>query len=243
MSLPAIDTSLVAPLNPLRLLDRLPARARATLEWTRPKIVAALADLRSSNLDDADIERAADTFAEPWKAILHFAFENLDAREILKSAETSFSSTTPELERLDPYVRDTANDCLANLRAFQRWTVAMTDEHEGPLEVTEADVDAAMREPVLRALLRSQVLLLAALLAPDDARDPEQDAELVSAAYLESCIPLDLLRRHGITVDPYADETPAQRGRRALRAAESVRAVLTEDDIEVLASARLRDLR
>lgn len=243
MSLPAVDTTLVAPLNPLRLLDRLPARARAALEWTKPRILAALAELRASKLDDADIDRATDTFAEPWKAILHLAFEHLEARQIAESIEASFSTPTSELERLDPYVRDTASDCLANLRAFQLWSVSVVDEHDGQLHVSEEDVDEAMQHPIMRALLRAQVLLLAALLAPAEPSDPDLDAELVAAAYLESCIPLDLLARHGVVIDPHADESPAERGRRTLRAAEAARAVLTEEDLEILASARLRDLR
>ena len=243
MSLPAVDTAFVAPLNPLRLLDRLPARARAALEWTKPRILAALAELRESKLEEADIDRATDTFAEPWKAIVRLAFEHLETREITESIEASFSSPTSELELLDPYVRDTASDCLANLRAFQLWTVSVVNAHDGQLEVSEADVDEAMQLPIARALLRAQVLLLAAILAPPKPSDPELDAELVAAAYLESCIPLDVLARHGVVIDPHADESPMERGRRTLRAAEAARAVLTEDDLEVLASARMRDLR
>lgn len=244
MSLPAVDTAFVAPLDPFALLDRLPARPRAELSWARPAIQRALESLHEGPLDEERLSAATRAFFEPMPAIAAALFKHLPASDNLALANSGTEELRAEgFRNVDAYTRDMALDALTILSAIFRHFAS--DANGSRLDVSTAEalnsadaLEAWTASPMARAYV---CLFAANKMPPSD--DPERQAhasELVGWAFLMLSSTLDQLARVGVVIDPFADEP---KGERTLRAAEAVRAVLDDVDLRILSEARMRDLR
>lgn len=244
VSLPAVDTTLVAPLDPLALLDQLPARARADLSWARPAIQKALESLHEEPLDDERLSAATRAFFEPMPAIAAALFQHLPASDNLSLSSRGMEAFRAEgFGNLDPHTRDMALDALTILSAI--FARLATEVGGVRLDVSTAE---SLKDPdaleswAASPMARAYVCLFAADKMPpsDDPARQAHASELVGWAFLMLSSTLDQLARVGVVIDPFADEP---KGDRTLRAAEALREVLDDEDLQILSDARMRDLR
>lgn len=243
MSLPAVDTSLVAPLDPSALMARLPARTRADLAWTEPALQRTLESLYEGPFEEERLQQAMHAFFELVRPIAEAVYANLPTSSGLELTTLGVNQLrTRGFLHLDPHTRDMALDALTILTAITN--SVSKSVRDSTLEPTTAD---SFKDPSVAAaftaspLVRSYVLLLAANKPfPDQPERQAHAGELVAWAFLMLSATLDRLARVGMVLDPFAGEA---HGERTLRAAEAVREVLDDEDLQILSEARMRDLR
>lgn len=236
-----------------RVLDRLPASLRAKVAWTRPTVRHVLARLRTEPLTDELVTSCAGEYIAPVLAISSTLVQHMSPVELTAMAQDSASMLRADLAKatdVDPETLDTFDWCVSIVHEIHRtFSALMMDVDLAAISAppTQAQI-AELATPPLRGLITGQVLLAAAAgLAGDAASagrgvDGERMAELVDRAFLALTEATDDLRRVGMRIEPFGDDTTAQRGQRILRAALHVRESLGQAP-EHLDSSRLRTLR
>ena len=248
LAVPAIPagSGAFAVLDVESLLAHLPAETRARVVWAQAPIKAALQRLRTEPLTDELVQSAArqawppvlvltqafwESFAtnrEQWRTTL--------AADVLRDREA--------LERLvdDDDARDTIAWIFGVLRSYYDFVLTAVQPDPIPT-VSQEELESVIDDKNFLPLLAGQVALLGAIDAAKANADAERVRDLLDVAFLELNKARAALRRHGLWLTPFPDETQDERGARAIRYAQRVRGVLSEGDIEALEAARLRDLR
>ena len=111
------------------------------------------------------------------------------------------------------------------------------------LSVPDDALATIMENDDFQSLLAGQVALLGAIDAAKTNADVDRARDLLDVAFLELNKARVALRRHGLWLTPFPNETPDQRGARAIRYAERIRDALSEADMQALEGSLLRDLR
>lgn len=235
------------------LLDRLPAEQRAQLKWRAGEVVSGLLRLYEG-------EPTRERIVEVSAAFLR---GNLTLHEHLATPPWELGGTLlPDLDGLiaddlavlRAYVEPTAADAAdwvwyGAWRPFLQWL----DKALEQLPSSQVDdLYAAWRD--LRAhahelcigpaggIHRGLVLLLAAFRGARQHLDVAQTEELAYLAFEHACEGVDAAAADGIHLADTRSMSE-DRAARAIRSAEALRAELTEEDMAILQSARLGDLR
>jgi len=232
-----------------RVLDRLPASARAQVMWTRPVLRDAFAKLRDEPLSDDLVNAVACTFVKPMAAVGLAVSECLSSNELGAIVQDSMSVMRSDLagsEGADAETLDTVEWCLEILRGVAR-TFATLGGSLPSTPPSPEDMDSVADGPV-RGLVVGQMLLMAAASAARGRKESppavshERIGELVDRAFLALTRFVDSLRREGIVIEPFADDTTQLRAARVIRAADGVREAL-HDVPDGLGSARFLSMR
>ena len=227
-------------------LARLPAETRARVVWARAPINAALLRLRQEPLTDELVRSAA---KQAWTPVLAIAKAFWDSfatnREQWRGALAADLQRDREaLERFvdDDDARDTIEWIFGVLRSYYD-VVLVVAQPNLILSVPDEALASIVEDTDFLPLPAGQVALLGAIDAAKANEDAERARDLLDVAFLELNKARVALRRHGLWLTPFPDETQDQRGARALRYAERIRGIFSEEDVQALGAARLRDLR
>lgn len=235
------------------LVEELPPDQRAAFKWLRPTLWQAFDELLSGQLDDEAVERAARGVL-PALLRIGAALQHAGGRALARLAEISSLGWRLAGEKvghfLDPGSADLADWAL---RVFVRiHELALTNLDAGFAQAldnarfpTEQEFGDFMGQNSA-ALFRAQILLMTLFEAAnrDGHEFVSRGQELAELAFLEATAAVEILEtEHGILIDPYAGEDLKTRNARALRSIGHTRAVLDENDFEVLEGARLSVLR
>ncbi len=226
-------------------LSRLPAAARARVAWAKKPIESALARLRTEPLTDDLVARVAEEAWKPIASLGRAAWEIMDSD--LDEWRARFVDDFKQEERQladfvgDDDARDTLRWVLGLLQSFLGLALAVpADLVIPPDEALFASLGADQDfQPYPRAL----VALMGAAETRKAGGDPERARELLDVAFLEMNRFRATLRRAGVSLTPFPNETVEERRRGLLESAERLRRSLSDEDWRVLEQARMRDLR
>ena len=241
-----LSTGSLAILSIDALFGRLPAEVRATIAWAQPPIREALHELRKGELTDEAVEKAA---RQTWPAMqaLVLAFWKSVAQNRGAWGATLVAELRHDQEKLEQFVEDEdSRETVEWLFSFWEVMLHLCLPLMSPAllqAVPEAAWMKAAEDPELLPFLTGSIALTAALEAANDGEDRERARDLLDTAFLELNRARAHLRRIGLWVSPFQEETGVARVARTLRYAERARAVLTIEDVATLKAARVRDLR
>jgi hypothetical protein len=227
------------------LLDRLPAQVRAGLAWTKAPIAAQLRRLQSEAVTDALLDEVTRAIAAPLQALGRTFLEFMAAnQDVLRAAV--MDDIGRDERRVQSYVDDadavdTAEWAFGFLRSFFNATLPLL-ELVGPYELQNA-VQYGLEDSRMADLVHGQIALMGAIEAVKNEAPRDRVIELVEIAFLRLMRARDHFRKVGFWVSPFPEETTEQRTQDALRYAERLREVLTEDDWATFGQARFGDLR
>lgn len=238
------------PASPLLDVDAtlrlLPADVRASVAWARKPFHDASARLRTEPLTDAMI---ADATSAAWKAIvsvrraLSEVHESTDGDDMRSRASDEMKT---EIEQLAAFVDDDASrDTLEWITGFLRCftEVVLSLPREDFVELVETLPEGLAEDEAFAPYIRGLVVLMAANDVRREGDDPARARDLIDVGFVELTKFRGALRRRGLSVSPFARETPEARARGLLASARSLRETLTDDDWRTLEEARLHDLR
>lgn len=216
-----------------RLSDRLPAAARAWIQWAPQMIERALDRLLVPPLGDevadcaADVSRALAGF---WSALLAVSPDLDGLRGELRTSQDQKLRLI--LDRLDPASADAAEWAFrAMIKLGELFLEAMAKDPAGVQAVSPDDLVAAAKHPIAGGMIRAQVLLMAIVHAIENQR-PVPAAHLEDLAYaalMNAAVIVDALQAGGLVIEPFPGESSAQRAARIGRYASHARSVLPED--------------
>jgi hypothetical protein len=244
-SIPA-GSSAFTVLDVESILGRLSAEARARVIWAKAPIQEVLLQLEQEPLTDELVASAARRAWNPVWTLSRALWEAFAAnREQWRAALAADLKRDGEvLERIvgDEDSQETLRWIFGLLRAYYDLvlTVAQPDLI---LSVPESEIAALADATEFLPLFAGQVALLAAIDAAKVVGKAARARDLLDVAFLELKKAQVSLRRHGLWLMPFPNETQEQRGDRAIRYAERLRKVLSEEDAQVLDAARLQTLR
>lgn len=227
------------------LLERLPAQLRASLAWTKAPIASQLRRLQSEAVTDGLLDEVTRAIAAPLqtlgRAFLEFMAANQD---VLRAAV--MDDIGRDQRRVQSYVDDddavdTAEWAFGFLRSLFNATLPLL-ELMGPSDVENA-VQYGLEDSRLADLLYGQIALMGAIEGVKNEAPRERVIELIDVAFLRLMRTRDHFRQVGFWVSPFPEETTEQRTQDALRYAERLREILTEDDWATFGQARFGDLR
>jgi hypothetical protein len=227
------------------LLERLPAQARANLAWTKAPIAAQLRRLQSEAVTDALLDDVTRAIASPLQTLGRTFLEFMAAnQDVLRAAV--MDDIGRDQQRVQSYVEDadavdTAEWAFGFLRSFFNATLPLL-ELVVPSELENA-IQYGLEDSRMADLLRGQIALMASIEAVKSQAVRAKVTELVDIAFLRLMRARDHFRQVGFWVSPFPEETTEQRTQDALRYAERLREVLTEDDWATFGQARLGNLR
>lgn len=95
------------------------------------------------------------------------------------------------------------------------------------------------RSPI-EGLLEAYVMLLALLRALERGIPREQVEELADRAYLTASGNVELLSARGVDLNPLRRLSPEQRFQKLLQAIKNIQGVMTDEDADIILSARVR---
>lgn len=228
------------------ILGRLSAEARARVIWAKVPIQAVLLELQDEPLTDELVASAARRAWWPVWSLSRAFWEAFAAnREQWRAALAADLKRDGEvLERIvaDEDSQETLRWIFGLLRAYYDLvlTVAQPDLI---LSVSESEIAGLADDREFLPLFAGQVALLAAIDAAKVTGKADRARDLLDVAFLELKKAQVSLRRHGLWLTPFPSETQEQRGDRAIRYAERLRMVLSEEDVQALDAARLQTLR
>ncbi|MBM4355716.1 MAG: hypothetical protein FJ109_18325 [Deltaproteobacteria bacterium] len=231
-----------------RLVARLPAKQRAALIWSPEAVRKALLQLHREPLSRMAVAEVGlevfRSFHRCWPLLMEF----LRAPEVLRAELSAAWQEKVLLLRsavVDPAVADAAEWAFRSLSAFFDFflSVAANEVMEGLPAFDERELERTLTEDGPGCIFRTQVLLMAILEGAAGKMDSGRAEELAVMAFMEASSALNALAREGIRLDPFRGETSEQRTRRILRYSEFARGSLSDEALEVLASARVHGLR
>lgn len=229
------------------LLAKLPASARAQVAWVKAPILDGVRRLRTEAFSDALLDEVVATTLRPLAALGRTFVELMAAnRDLLRaSIMEDFERDRTRLQAYvaDPDAADTADWGLGFLRSFYDATLTYVEPGQLPTSYDNEELEQALENKAFRALMRGQVALMAALEGVKAEASPDKVVELLDIAFLQLVDVRDHLRQHGLWISAFPEETPEERRQGALRYAERLREVLTDDDWGSFGEARLGDLR
>jgi hypothetical protein len=227
------------------VLSRLPAEARARVAWAKRPIENGLARLRTEPLTDDLVAEVADETWEPVASLGRAAWEIIGSD--LDEWRARFVDDFKEEERQladfvgDDDSRDTLRWVLGLLQSFLGLTLALPPDFVARLDQTLFSALGADEEfkPYIRAL----IALMGAAETRKAGGDRERARELLDIVFLELKKFRGTLRRAGVSLTPFPNETVEERRHGLLDSADRLRRSLSDDDWRVLEQARMRDLR
>lgn len=227
------------------VFGRLPAEVRAKLAWAKRPFQEALERLRHEPLDDEALEGAAMAIIEPSLSLTSALWQTVANRDGARAA------LLEDFNRDEAHLRDylddeDAADTLAWLVAFVRSFFGMVFLVFSPEQLAEIDPEVLEKhaaDPRLIPFYKSQVALMAAVECSKHGDPRERAIALLEVAFLEMMAVRDEMRRDGLWLPLFPQETPAERREATLRYALRLREALTDDDWTVLDEARMGDLR
>jgi hypothetical protein len=227
------------------LLAKLPAAARAQVAWVKAPILEGVRRLQTEAFSDALLDEVVAATLRPLAA-LGRTFAELMAvnRDLLRaSIMEDFERDRTRLQAyVDADAADTAAWGLGFLRSF--YDAVLT--YVGPSQVPtlhDDEVEHAFDIKPFRTLMRGQVALMAALEGVKAEAPSSKVAELLDIAFLQLIDVRDHLRQQGLWISAFPDETSEERRQDALRYAERLREIFSDDDWGSFGEARLGDLR
>lgn len=224
-------------------LARLPAQARAELEWARKPIQQALARLRTEALTDALIVEVADAIAQPMQSVSKAA-----SLALSMSSDDSRAALMQEIQReeelLVSFLRDEDSTdslrwILGLLRSVYQHTAYLPKQAFANL--SDGAWNEAYARPEMKHLLQAYVALMATAEEARAQGSPERAADLIDVAFLE----LSSFRRLAkvSALSPFPFETLDDRRARLLTYSDRLRDSLGEADWGAIEAARMRELR
>lgn len=227
-----------------RMVELLPAEARAQLAWSPTEIRAALSTFLGGPKDDATLQQLVAVLVSQFRLIGSVTLSLMAHPDLLRSElEGMWRKDAVALrERISPLATDAADWVFRAWGAFMDLVFsvmhAMHTELAGMLGGSDDEILHRPGYP-----LRAQALMMAATEAARGGGSEEVTSELVLRAFDETVLMLEQLQRFGIHLDPYRGETLAERGTRLSRYADYLRNELSEADMRVLEGSRMRTLR
>jgi hypothetical protein len=220
------------------LCSRLSSEERATLRWSPTTLRSALGELLHGDLNDAAIEQAAQVLTGVMFDLAPMLESHLTRVGALRSEfQTLWSSDVALLKRV---LGEAAADSAE--WALRAWAAVVEASMSGAVDVALPRF-ATEVEQLINAKLYVQTLIMAVLEGARDGAPLARLEELAYRAYDLAQLMMERAARAGLSLDPFRGETAAERGARIRRYARHVRAVLTDDDVRDLTSARLGSLR
>ena len=137
--------------------------------------------------------------------------------------------------------RDTLRWVLGLLSSFMGLALAIPPEFVR--QVDESVIDQLGSDADFQPYLRGAIALMAANETRKAGGDPQRARDLLDIAFLELTKFRAALRKHGVFLTPFPNETVEERRRGLLESAERLRAALTDDDWRTLEQARMHDIR
>lgn len=227
------------------VLARLPAEARARVAWAKKPIEDALARLRTEPLTDELVAAVAEDVFKPIVSLCQTLGEivvtNLDewrAKLVgdLRSEEEQLGSFVEDEDS-----RDTLRWVLGFLQSFSGLVFSVSPEFRARVDETWlAEVEA---DESFKPYLRGGVALMGAVETRRASGDPQRARDLLDVAFLGMNKFRTSLRKHGVNLTPFPQESVEERHRRLLDSAHRLRNALSDDDWRVLEQARMHDLR
>jgi len=247
MALPAFShTGAVPILDVETMLARLPARVRAELEWVKKPIADGLDRLRTEPLDEHLLDEVSAALADPllrlggafWKSLLASPEE---WRALLMQELQAQRRRLVEFLH-DPEAEDTLDWVLGYLRSL--FSTAFSVMGAAGAELLPVSAARGTQWPDgLRPFLRSQTALMAVTALANSNGSRERAHERLDHAFLDLGVFQAALRREGVFMTAFPDETTEERRRRLSKSATLVRDGLTDEDWGRFDEARVRDLR
>ncbi|MBX3186512.1 MAG: hypothetical protein KF819_05835 [Labilithrix sp.] len=244
-SIPA-GSSAFTVLDVESILARLSAEARARVIWARGPIQEVLFQLQEEPLTDELVASAARRAWNPvWSLSRAFREAFATNPEQWRAALAADLKRDGEiLERIvaDEDSRETLRWIFGLLRSYYDLVVTAVPP-DVILSAPEGEIAGLADDKDFQPLFAGQIALLAAIDAAKVAGRADRARDLLDVAFLELKKAQVSLQRHGLWLTPFPSETQEQRGDRAIRYAERLREVLSEEDVQVLDAARLQTLR
>lgn len=228
------------------LLHRLPAENRAAVAWAQKPIRDALRDLRKGELTDEIAQAVA---RQTWPAMqsVMLAFWRSFAQDRDAWRNALAAELQQDREKLERFVEDDdSRDTIEWLFSFLEVSFNLFLQFMSPEWIHSIPQDASSMlsdDPAFLPFLTGHLALMAALDATNDGQDRERARDLLDIAFLNLNQARSQLRRLGLWLSPFPNETTEARGARTLRYAERIRSALAPDDLATIEAARMRDLR
>jgi hypothetical protein len=224
------------------LLERLPAAQRAQFAWAPVAGRQELSPLIEGNLEPQAIANAAKGVMRILTQVLPGIFDLLG--DLTPELDAAYGTELGRLSQILPDVgsKRSAEWVTSVLRVVSRVAVRHAAEitQIATSEVVQ-NVPDELANHEAGWLFEGMILLMAAMLIADEAGSPERAAELCDLAFLRTSRALDYLARGGLEFD--LSEIDRKAGAGVLEAFDEARRALSGEDIDVLSSARLRQLR
>ncbi len=215
------------------LLSRLPASAQKEIRWSQPALKRALHPLYSEALSDELLTGVAQHLQQPFETVMRaylpsFLRERPVWLDALR-AENEKERTLLQRVTADADTMDTIDWVYGHLGLLLELSMSV------PREVDVEEILAMAHDAETWPLLLAGTAALTVAL--DIAHQEEPDVERVRDLLALTFLRLSQLQRlthasTGVSLDPFKEETPAERGARALRALEGLRKSFTPEEYE-----------
>lgn len=240
-----IDAGALSVAGLQRLIDRLPAETRARIVWSPNEIRSALQAFVAGPRDEVALRDLAVLLVRQFRLLSPEALGSLASHPDLYRSELEEAWRTDAItlrEHISNVAAEAGDWVFRAWGAFMDLSLAVMHAAHAELPgiITDAD-DELLRRP--GSPLRAQALMMAAAEAARGGGSEDLVSDLVFRAFDETVMMLEKFQRLGIHLDPYRGETLAERAKRLSRYADHLRTELSESDMRVLESARMRTLR
>jgi hypothetical protein len=232
------------------MVAKLPAEKRSAIAWSVPAIEAALDRLLTEPLDEQLVDECC---LEVGRASVSLGLVFISAgrtSELLQTGEAVLEKHRGQLRSsLSSEAAQTADWALQVFTSVLRTVRKQLPANDGPTPVLAYDdLVRALREPFSGPFFRLQALLLALLHAVEPSRgvDDALRERIAALAELTGRQAVDLTNDAvaiGFKLEIFDAEPAHLRLRVFQEIASHLRAILSDEDRQLLANARLRDLR
>lgn len=226
--------------------SRLPRHQQAQLEWIRPILDDAHRRLQAEPLTPALVQQTSSKVLGVTMTLAPITRKMFGAAS--RVGQELCSQWTDKLPTLRAYLAspaalDAAEWALRVVVGFMKWAFTYgAASIDAAVKLGPEAYDQALMSEA-GSIIRAQVLVTALLDAADKQVPQQRAVELAEAAYREATHATVALSKEGVHIHPFIDETPAERGARAIRYASRVRDALSDEDVRTLVGARLGPLR
>lgn len=215
------------------LLSRLPASAQKEIRWSQPALNEALRPLYSEPLSDELLNGVAEHLQQPFETVMRAYLPSFlrERSTWLDAFRAEYAKERTALQRVtaDADTMDTIDWIYGNLGLLLDLSMSV------PPTVDVDEMLAMARDAEAWPLLLAGTAPL--MVALDLAHQGEPDVERIRDLLALTFLRLSQLQRlthasTGISLDPFKEETPAERGARALRALDGLRRSFTPEEYE-----------